>query len=326
MKRFHDILFVSARGRIDDSAFERAIALAAENKARLTATEVIEELPPDIRLPTGWPSARELERLMAQECRQVLDQRIAPLQNRLDAGATVLVGTPFIEIIREVIRSKRDLVVKMADGDGGFADQLFGSDDRQLLRKCPCPVWLIKAAERQPYRTILAAVDVSDTDRRWHETKRALNLQVLELASSLALAEDAELHLVHIWHPIAEAALRHGRSMLSKTHVDDYVETVRLAAEHGLTELIEQTTSNMKAEEMARLKLQTHLVKGTARTLIPTLAEKLAADVLILGTVARTGIPGFVIGNTAEEILNRIDCSVLAIKPQGFASPVTLEA
>jgi nucleotide-binding universal stress UspA family protein len=48
-------------------------------------------------------------------------------------------------------------------------------------------------------------------------------------------------------------------------------------------------------------------------------------DLIIMGTVARTGIPGFLMGNTAETILNRIECSVLAIKPAGFVTPVTLE-
>jgi nucleotide-binding universal stress UspA family protein len=41
-----------------------------------------------------------------------------------------------------------------------------------------------------------------------------------------------------------------------------------------------------------------------------------------MGTVARTGISGFVMGNTAETILSQIDCSVLAIKPPGFETPV----
>jgi nucleotide-binding universal stress UspA family protein len=41
--------------------------------------------------------------------------------------------------------------------------------------------------------------------------------------------------------------------------------------------------------------------------------------------VARTGVRGFFIGNTAETILEQIDCSVLAIKPPGFVTPVALE-
>jgi nucleotide-binding universal stress UspA family protein len=41
-----------------------------------------------------------------------------------------------------------------------------------------------------------------------------------------------------------------------------------------------------------------------------------------IGTVSRTGIPGLFIANTAEKILYRVDCSVLAVKTDGFTSPV----
>jgi len=43
-----------------------------------------------------------------------------------------------------------------------------------------------------------------------------------------------------------------------------------------------------------------------------------------MGTVARTGVPGFITGNTAESILNQLECSVLAIKPAGFVTPIEL--
>jgi nucleotide-binding universal stress UspA family protein len=48
-------------------------------------------------------------------------------------------------------------------------------------------------------------------------------------------------------------------------------------------------------------------------------------DLLVMGTVCRTGIAGFLIGNTAEEVLNQVDCSVLTVKPEGFETPVTLQ-
>ena len=65
----------------------------------------------------------------------------------------------------------------------------------------------------------------------------------------------------------------------------------------------------------------------------PIAASKVAADfakthdidLIVMGTIARTGIPGLFIGNTAESILQRVDCSVLAVKPDGFVSPVGLE-
>ena len=73
------------------------------------------------------------------------------------------------------------------------------------------------------------------------------------------------------------------------------------------------------------LKPLTHLLKGSARKEIPALAKRLPVDCIVMGTVARTGIRGFIMGNTAETILEQIDCSVLAIKPHGFVTPVTLD-
>jgi nucleotide-binding universal stress UspA family protein len=52
------------------------------------------------------------------------------------------------------------------------------------------------------------------------------------------------------------------------------------------------------------------------------LAANLQADLVVMGTIARTGISGFIIGNTAESILDQLTCSVLAVKPPGFVTPV----
>ena len=50
---------------------------------------------------------------------------------------------------------------------------------------------------------------------------------------------------------------------------------------------------------------------------------ELLADLFVEGTFTRPGISGLMIGNTAEAILNQLTCSVLAIKPPGFQTPVT---
>jgi len=72
------------------------------------------------------------------------------------------------------------------------------------------------------------------------------------------------------------------------------------------------------------LKPQLHLQKSSPRREISALAIKIKADLVVMGTVARTGISGFFMGNTAETIINQLDCSILAIKPQGLETPVTL--
>jgi hypothetical protein len=89
-----------------------------------------------------------------------------------------------------------------------WRDRLFGSDDMHLLRKCPFPVWLIKPQAPKSYRRDLAAVDVDDAHPQAElGSRRALNLQILEIASSLALSGFGELHVVHAWDAIGESTM-----------------------------------------------------------------------------------------------------------------------
>ncbi len=72
-------------------------------------------------------------------------------------------------------------------------------------------------------------------------------------------------------------------------------------------------------------KPKINILKGNPKMLIPKLAKDLDASLVIMGTVCRTGIPGLIVGNTAETVMNKVDCSILAIKPQKFVSNVTLK-
>ncbi len=71
------------------------------------------------------------------------------------------------------------------------------------------------------------------------------------------------------------------------------------------------------------LKHRIQLLKGEPRVLIPELAQQERINLIVMGTVCRTGIPGFLIGNTAESVLHQVDTSVLTVKPEGFVTPVT---
>ena len=91
----------------------------------------------------------------------------------------------------------------------------------------------------------------------------------------------------------------------------------------------------LRQEEQANLDLQKaliakyddvdvegHLLKGEAVDIIPKFSSDNEIDVVVMGTVARSGIPGLLIGNTAETILHTIDASVITLKPRGFESPI----
>ena len=325
MKRFKQILCVVAHGKQDQLALERAVSLAENNNAKLTVATVTPLVAADIEITDGSPVSTDLQDAIVNLKQQELENLVQPYRERLVIQTKVLVGISFLEIIREVLHQGHDLVIKIPD-TADWLDRLFASDDMHLLRKCPCPVWLIKSETAKTYRRILAAVDVNNEGQPDEQNvKMALNRQILEMAISLALSEFAELHIVHVWEAVGESAMRDGFLRTPEEKIISYVEQLRQQQATRFDSLIHEVTSSMGEDAVNYLKPQTHLVKGQARKEIPALAKQISCDLVVMGTVARTGIPGFIMGNTAETILNQIDCSVLAIKPPGFQTPVTIE-
>ncbi len=326
MKRFNNILCVVEPGQACLPALERAVILAENNQASLTVVDVVEQVTAGIGMPEGGPISAELQTAMVSAHAQGLETLIDPYRKRIRIQTRVLIGVSFLEIIREVLRNGHDLVIRIPE-TLDWLNRLFGSDDMHLMRKCPCPVWLIKPQAPKSYQRILAAVDVDDAyPPAEMESRRALNRQILEMASSLALSEFAELHILSVWHAIGESAMGGAFMYTPEEKIIAYVEQVRRQHESSFDGLVREVTSNLGQDAMGYLEPQTHLVKGWARKEVPVLAKRIKADLVVMGTVARTGVPGLFMGNTAETILDQINCSVLAIKPSGFVTPVTLEA
>lgn len=326
MKRFKDILCVLEPGEDCKPVLTRAVALAENNQASLTVISVLPHVTVGIGMLKGGPTIAELQEEMKKSHTQKLQRLVESYRKQVKIECKVLVGPPFLDIIREVLRNGCDLLVKMAEQQD-WLSRFFASDDMHLLRKCPCPVWLIKPEAAKSYRRILAAVDVGESSPSvTQETLQSMNLQILQMAGSLALSEFAELHIVHVWEAMDESAMRHGVfMMMQEEKVKAYVEQTRQKHAGNLNALLHDLASAQENDMLDYLKPQTHLVKGLASKEIPALAKRIEADLIVMGTVARVGVPGFIMGNTAETILNQIDCSVLAIKPVGFVTPITLE-
>ena len=323
MQRFKNILCVMAPDTEGGPALARAAALANSNQARLSVVEVFEDPPVWGRLPKSGLSDTELQAGHKAARLQVLAEQVEALNTGIDADTEVLSGTPFLAIIRAVLEREYDLVIK-APSNGGLLDRLFGSDDMHLLRKCPCPVWLVKPQAARAYRRIVAPVDVDDFYPPDEVAIRhELNAQILEMASALTLSEFASLHIVVVWRARYESALQGGFMNMPEDKVDAYVQEVRQQCEENLEKLMAEVAAKV-GQALSYIKPQVHIIKGWPREEIPAFAENIEADLVVMGTVARTGIPGVFMGNTAETVLNRLGCSVLAVKPAGFVSPITL--
>lgn len=315
MQRFKNILLVVNDDTNGQIALEHAIALSKRNQARLTVINPIEEVPRDVGLLAGADTAASLHQQVLAEHNQYLEQYVMPIREEgIKVTTKVLSGAPFLDIIREVLRNEHDLVMITAEGKAGLREMLFGSTTMHLMRKCPCPVWVFKPTQPKSYTRILAAVDPAD---HLDETSHNLNVKIMDLATSLARLEHSELHVIHTWTMYAESLLRSGRTKIPPTELNRLLAETEEMHHIWLDQLLEPYG-------LENLNHQIHLLKGSASTLIPELAREKEVDLIVMGTISRTGITGLLIGNTAENVLRQVDCSVLTVKPDGFVTSVKL--
>ena len=280
----------------------------------LTVIEVLEEVPPEMEMAVRSSDLKDFRKLVRKESSDRLRMLIAPISEEgINITSSILWGTPFIEIIREVIRNNRDLVMLSPRKEGRIKEMLLGSRIMHLMRKCPCPVWAVKPTGSRRYTHIIAAVDVVPVN----EESSTLNTTIMELASSLSETENSMLHIVHCWVPYYERT-SHSRFGFSQDVATKMIHDTKNLLKKWLDELV-------KKVDLTSIKYKVHLLEGEPGDLIVQQAKNHQADLVVMGTVSRTGISGFFIGNTAEKILHKLNCSVLAIKPEGFVTPVTLD-
>ena len=314
MKPFKNILLAIRQEDESEAAIERAVALAQENEAQLKVVELRESVEREEKLLSLGVPARDLHRAAVRKDAERLEQFIAPLKEQgIAATARGVYGRPVVGIIREVLRHQHDLVMITAEGPGRFRGTLFGTTTTiGLTRKCPCPVWVTGPTQARTPRRILAAVNPD----HFHDPENdARNSRILEVAMSLARSGGAELHLVGAWLVLGEGVLRQRGY---PRQVDEIVCRNRARYERALEEMLEPL-------QLGDLKYKVHLVKGEAPEVITELATKKQVELVVIGTVGRTGISGLLTGNTAEEVLPRLDCSALIVKRDGAVSPVAAE-
>lgn len=311
MQRFKNILLVLDPETEELAALVRAVSLARQNRARLQVLVVLEhlqldDLPLGTRTLIGHLDHDQLRDMIEHRQRVRLDEKLKALSSGdLDLRTSVAWShTPFLTIIQEVLRSGHDLVIKDAlqvTGPGA----LLHPTDRHLIRKCPCPTWMIRSKGHTTYRRVLAAVDLFPVD----ETNAELNRRILELAVSQASRDEAELHLVH--------AYRAAGGLLFSSVADSraYAKAVAALRRERLDSLLAGYSIPGK---------RVHLEEGVPGEVIPAVASRERIDLIVMGTLARVGIPGLFIGNTAERTLDHVRCDVLTIKPRGFVTPVRL--
>lgn len=312
MREFRKLLLLVTDACDTGPALRRALGLARQPGTELTLLDIAEPMSPYGReyLDEGVASRLELAELRRREERRDGLVALAAAAG-VKARSVFVSGVPFRSAIEEVLEGAYDLVIKTADTSGPGDTATLGSLDRQMLRQCPCPVWIERPGGPDRLRRILVAVNPHPAAPE----DRALAIELLRMAARIAADHNAELHVLHAWKVIGEWTVNPTAS-----YTDPELVPLLGAAlnQHGrfLDAAIEEAG-------LAEAAINRQLVHQRASRAIIDAVKTGDIDLLVMGTLGRTGIRGLLMGNTAERVLGEVRCAVLACKPPAFVSPVT---
>ncbi|MCF6765653.1 universal stress protein [Thiotrichales bacterium 19S3-7] len=307
MHYYNNLLYISHNTNNDVEGLKQALSTANNNNASLKILIICPIFPEDI---ANYQEKYEAFLLFQmQNSLERAQELIHPqTQHTITITTEILKAKkPVVDIVRYVLKHHYDLVIKQAQAE-------LEEIDIELLRKCPTTIWLSKAI-RHSHNQMKIAVAIDPDDQQPQTI--ALSKKLLQLSNFLAGNCNGHLHIISCWSDLSEIYLRdHVRFNIPHKEIDTMILKKQNAHLTALKLLINE--SNMTES------YHIYHLKGEAKELIPIFTKDHKIDILVMGTIARGGIPGFIIGNTAEKIMLNLPCSLIALKPEDYISPIKL--
>ena len=284
-----------------DLALARAAALAHQHGANLVALYVVNHVlggdhPPDNILRLMFGAGGEVEHEVKLRASQALQAKLDALDlPTLEHPRTeALLGSPFLEIIRQARAQHADLIVLGAHGRRYLKHWLLGTTAERVVRKGNLPALVVKRPTRSSYRHVLVPTDFSDYAHQ-------------ALIAARQLAPDARFTLLNVYDFDYDPALNTGdiNSELLLRLQQEYEQETRakLASLAETTGLDPDNTS---------IQVQ----YGYPGKVVAAVASRLRVDLVAIGTRGRSGIEYVLLGSVAEHVLREVRCDVLAVPPR----------
>lgn len=244
----------------------------------------------------------------------LLESLAAPLRTRgLDVTTECECAEPLhIGLIDRTRRTNANLVVKDTHHHSLAQRTFLTNTDWQMIRGCPVPLLLTKSRAWASAPRILAAVDPGHVN----DKPETLDRRIVEHAARFAQRLQGELHVTHVYLPLAVvgAATMSGPSMAAAMTPEDLMRE-----EQGRRKQIAALVSEYHVPPE-----NIHLELGGPAQVLPITAARVHADVLTMGAIARSGLKRIFVGSTAEDVLERLPCDALIVKPAQFAGNAAL--
>lgn len=289
-----------------EEAIKQALWLAEKSHAEITFFAAMDVPEDDLYL-----SDEELGSVtgkLSQFGSEVLSELVSRAAARgISAKRAIAKGTGWVEIIHEVLRHGHDLVVVGGRDAGAVERFLFGSTARKLLHNCPCHVLVTRTGQPATPQNILVATDFSEvTD------------EALRVGAQISDASGAKLYLMNaVDFPLDRLWSTGMMDSSSQTYHKQLNDEAKKA-------LAAQADRVLGHHLGGNLELHATERAVIADSAILNFVNYHHVDLLVMGTMARGGIPGVFIGNTAERVASSVHCSLLAIKPADFECPIAL--
>jgi len=310
---YQNILVVIDPTTDEQKALQRAIELAskvtannADSKINITAFFSIFDFSYEMTTILSGDERDNMRQMVIKEKQQWLDEIISAVNPQIDITSKVVWhNRPFEAIINQVIKHKFDLVIKGTHQHDKFKSVVFTPTDWHILRKCPCPVLLVKEHEWPQQGKVLAALNVGSDE----EEHLSLNNTITTQANNIAQLINANVHLVNSYP---------GTPVNIAIEIPEFdASEYNSAMQKHHKEAMAQHANNFDVPVV-----NTYVEEGLPESVIENVALRIDAELVILGTVGRTGISAALIGNAAEHVIDQLNCDVLALKPDGYVSPL----
>jgi universal stress protein E len=216
-------------------------------------------------------------------------------------------------IIRQALRHRADFVIAATRRHHALARPFLSNTDWQLIRLCPVPLLLVKSSREWRGTKVLCAVDPLHVRAK----PAALDPRILKVGAQLARALGGQLHAAHAYPPLLEYL----PGVMSEPL--PVIATGPEAREHAkrVTQRVARETRRFAISER-----RLHVVAGEPHEVLPRLARQLRSQIVVMGAVSRSGLKRLFIGNTAERVIDELNCDLCVVKAPGFRTPVSARA
>ncbi|MFQ3249777.1 MAG: universal stress protein E [Glaciecola sp.] len=283
----------------EQTSLQRALSIADKTGAQIVALSCIYDKSYDMAAVLTSDERFNMKQAMMEQAKLKLEALVK--QFKCESKVEILVTWEkklHDSVVNTCNELACDLIIKSTKKHGLLSSSIFTPNDWHILRKSPVSVLLVKSHDWPEEATIVASLGVSARD----DTHVSLSDKVAENAHALSDLLNAEVHFANSYA---------GAPLHIAVEVPNFSpEVYNKSVEERHIKKVQELGQKYQLEEA-----NIHVLEGLPEDIIPEICKKNKATLLVIGSVGRQGLSAALLGNTAELIIDAVECDTLVVKP-----------